>query len=304
MATLYTNPIWQDTYYRTAAASARYRITMDGTTVFSGKAVRYPGAERLQINLNKVCRNYLESDIASIIEGYNPGTEQLFRTDHLEGQKTFKLYVGDTNVADYRFFQDYSYTYNKATTGTSINVSNPINGHFVPEMLRLRTIRNSNSNASTGSTVYTLGSTSDSEPYGYTKQVECADYALYYLNSYGGWDSFVIEGTGKRKDAFEAYTTDKVYDNTTPEFEYNKYVNEVKTSYELNTGYLTDVQSANLAKNLIGSVKVYLHILREGRIVPVVIDDKNVTYQTYQANGRKMCQYKIQVTESQSKLRK
>ena len=298
MPTLYTNPIWKDTYYTSSAASARYRILMDGETIFSGKAVKYPDADNLEINLNKVCRNYLETDILSLVTSLPTNNSTIQNPD---AQKTFNLYVGDTNVADYRFYQDWSYNTRKNVTGTSINVSEPINGHFVPGMLKLRTYRNSTSSSST---VSTTGNTGASSGLGYTTQVKCAQYALYYLNSYGGWDSFVIEGTVKKKDAFDTFTTDRVYKNTTREFEYNKYVNEIKTSYELNTGYLTDEQSENLAKNLIGSVRVYLHDIPGGKVMPVVIDDKNVTYQTYQRNGRKMCQYKINVTESQSKLRK
>ena len=298
MPTLYTNPIWKDTYYTSSAASARYRILMDGETVFSGKAVKYPDADSLEINLNKVCRNYLETDILSLVTSLPTSNTTL---QHQDAQKTFNLYVGDVNVADYRFYQDWSYNTRKNVTGSSINVSEPINGHFVPGMLKLRTYRTSTASSST---VSTTGNTNASSGLGYTTQVKCAQYALYYLNSYGGWDSFVIEGTAKRKDAFDTFTTDRVYKNTTREFEYNKYVNEIKTSYELNTGYLTDEQGENLAKNLVGSVRVYLHDIPGGKVMPVVVDDKNVTYQTYQTNGRKMVQYRINVTESQSKLRK
>lgn len=301
MATLTTSPIWKNTYYNTTADTANYRILLDGAPIFAGKAFKYPNAERLEINIDKICRNYLESDITTLLGNFNPATTQLLREDHYQTQRTFNLYVGSTNVADYRFYQDYSYTQDKANTGSSINVSNPINGHYVPGMIKLRTTRTSTSSSSA---VYTLGSTSESESYGYTHQVRCAPYALYYLNSYGGWDSFLIEGSAVKKDAYTPYQTDRVYKNTTVQFELNKYVQEIKTTYELNTGYLTDEQAANLAKNLLGSVKVYLHNIEEGWIKPVIISDNNATYQTYQTNGRKMCQYKINVTESQSKIRK
>ena len=168
-------------------------------------------------------------------------------------------------------------------------------------MLKLRTTRVSTSSSSSVSTVGNAGSSSGQ---GYTTQVKCCQYALYYLNSYGGWDSFLIEGTAKKKDAYNTFQTDKVYDNNLPEFEADRYVNEVTTSYELNTHLLTDEESANLSKNLLGSVKVYLHDIPGGKVYPVLIDNKDTTYQTYQTNGRKLCQYKIQVTESQSKLRK
>lgn len=293
MATI-TAPIWKDTYYTTTAASVNYSIKLAGETIFTGKAVRYPGADDMDININKICRNYLESDIATLLESMpSSNTNQ----DHPYSERTFSFYTGSTKVNDYVFYQDYSYTNDKPTTGSSIVVSNPINGHFVPGMLKVRTYRGNSS-------VYSTGSASSSTGLGYTTRVKCVPYVLYYLNSYGGWDAFAIEGTGIKKDAYTTYKTDQSYNNTTLQFETNKYVQEIKTSYELNTGLLSDEQAANLAKNLLGSIKVYLQNIDEGWIKPVIITDSNATYQTYQTNGRKMCQYKINVQESQSKIRK
>ena len=292
-----TEPIWKDTYYTTTAETANYKLFLDGEQIFAGKAVRYPNADEMDININKICRNYLECDIRGLLETMpSSNTDQ----DHPNAQRTFELYVDDTKVNDYVFYQDYSYNNDKPVTGSSINVSNPINGHFVQGMLKVRTTRTS----TTSTTYYTTGSASSSTGLGYTTRVKCVPYVLYYLNSYGGWDAFAIEGTGIKKDAYTTYKTDQSYKNTTLDFETNKYVQEIKTNYELNTGLLTDEQSANLAKNLLGSIKVYLQNIEEGWIKPVIITDSNVTYQTYQTNGRKMCQYKINVQESQSKIRK
>lgn len=179
--------------------------------------------------------------------------------------------------------------------GTSI--SHPVNGHFVPGMLKLRTTIEDGK-------VYTTGNASLYPGLGYYKQVKCAPYILYYLNSYGGWDAFVIEGTVIKRDSITSYMTDRSYKNTTLQFETNKYTNEIKTSYELNTGLLSDEESANVAKNLVGSLKVYMHNLQEGWIKPVIITDSSVTYQTYETNGKKLSQYRINITLSQSKLRK
>ena len=293
MATI-TAPIWKDTYYTTTADTVNYSIMLDGETIFTGKGVKYPGADDMQLNINKICRNYLECDIAALLTTMPSSNTNL---DHPNAQRTFNFYTGSTKVNDYVFYQDYSYTDDKPTTGSSIVVSNPINGHFVSGMLKVRTYRGTSS-------YYTTGSASSSTGLGYTTRVKCVPYVLYYLNSYGGWDAFAIEGTGIKKDAYTTYKTDQSYNNTTLQFETNKYVQEIKTSYELNTGLLSDEQSANLAKNLLGSIKVYLQNIDEGWIKPVIITDSNATYQTYQTNGRKLCQYKINVQMSQSKIRK
>lgn len=296
MATI-TAPIWKDTYYTTTAASVNYSIRLDGETIFTGKAVRYPDADDMDININKICRNYLESDLAKPLENMPTATTNY---GHANAQRKFELYINNTKVNDYVFYLDYSYNNDKPVTGTNITVSNPINGHFVPGMLKVKTARHSASFPGYNTTA----SASSSTGLGYTTIVKCVPYVLYYLNSYGGWDAFAIEGTGIKKDAYTTYKTDQSFNNTTLQFETNKYVQEIKTSYELNTGLLTDEQSANLAKNLLGSIKVYLQNIDEGWIKPVIITDSNVTYQTYQTNGRKLCQYKINVQESQTKIRK
>lgn len=133
---------------------------------------------------------------------------------------------------------------------------------------------------------------------------KCLDYVLYYVNARGGWDQFVIQGAVKKRDNIKVYSTDRPRNNTTLEFEQMRNVTEIQTIYELNTHFLSDEQSEKLAKHLLGSNLVYLHCLKDGSIRPVTIQDKDITYQTYQTNGNKLAQYKITVAESQIKHRK
>lgn len=303
MPSLITRPIWQDTYYSSTADTLVYRIELEGETIYTGKAIKYPEAENVRININKVCRNYLESDIAEELEIMPDIRESV---NNRYSQRRFNLFVDNVNVMDYQFYQDYSYGWEHNSLGVNV-VSKPITGHYAPGMLRMQTTRTSSS-TSGASSVYTecdAGEIADVDDYlGYTTEVKCATYALYYLNSYGGWDAFLIEGTGTKQDDYTTYTTDRVADSASMEFELNKYVTEINTTYQLNTHYLTDEQSENLAKNLMGSIKVYLHNIGEGWVKPVIITDSKVTYQTYQTNGRKLSQYRITVKESRTKIRR
>ena len=294
------SPIWKDTNYITNSPSAVYEIKLDGGTIYTGKAVRYPDAEYLKININKVCRNYLFSDIDDLL---NELPVNITRQYHYNEQRTFNLFVDGDSAEDYTFYQDYSYDTTKPVTGTTI-VSAPINGHYTEGMMRLRTTRITSNSPVVYTEGYVGNPSQADEYYGYNVPVKCTPYVLYYLNSYGGWDAFVIEGNVVKKESISSYSTDAPFDNTTIEFETSKYVNEIKTSYELNTSYLTDEESENLAKNLIGSLRVYLHNIAEGWVKPVIITDNNVTYQNYTNNGRKLASYKINVTESQSKIRR
>lgn len=130
------------------------------------------------------------------------------------------------------------------------------------------------------------------------------DYALYYLNSYGGWDSFLIEGNVTRTDNATNYTYDSYVNNATIGFETNKYAVHISPSYTCYTSWLNDEQAANFAKNLLTTTQAYLHNLNSGEIIPVTVDATSASYKTYKNNGKKLVNYSFTVTESQSKLRR
>ena len=277
-------PVYKDTYYTSTQASLEYSIEYNGDTIFAGKAYKMPGQSSMKININKVCQNYLHQDISTLFTG---ATSE--RNYYAIGDFTLKNSTGGT-IETYKFLYCYDYSFDwTGRTGTTL--SQPICDTYLPGMMVLTTTVNSSRNVYTNRT----------SP---TKTVGCGKYGLYYVNARGGWDAFAIQGTGVKTDDITQYTTDKSFDNTTREFEANRYMSEIKTKYTLNTHYLTDEQSENIAKNLFSSNLVYLHNLEDGTIKPVIITDTSVSYQTYQTNGKKMAQYKINVTESQSKLRR
>lgn len=274
-------PVWKDTYYTSGDEVLNYTIEYGGEVIFSGKAQRMPN-DILRININRVCQNYLRQNIATLFGSASSETNP-------NAIGTFYLKSGTTTLETYMFLYCYDYDFDwTGRTGTTL--SNPICNDYAAGMRVLSTRINSSRNVVT--TALDANGT------------VCADYGLYYVNARGGWDAFAIQGTGLKKESITQYTTDRSFNNTTREFEANRYMSEIKTSYELNTHYLSDEQSANLAKNLISSNLVYLHNLKDGTIKPVIITDNSVSYQTYQTNGKRLSQYKINVTESQSKLRR
>lgn len=281
-----TAPIYKDTFYTTADRTLVYTIKVDGEQIFSGKAYRMPNAETLKININKICQNYLSNDIQELLE--DPA---VVLSVNEEALKIFELYDEEENLLEtYQFL--YCWDYDFDWNGGNAELSNPINGHYAAGMLKMKTYKDN------------TGVYNDERTGTYPTLIKCCDYALIYLNARGGWDCFAIEGTTKKTDNITQYTTDMSYDNTKLDFENNRYISEVVTSYEFNTGYLNDEQAANLAKNLLGSNKVYIHNLKTNKIIPAIITDNSASYQTYKTNGAKMCSYTIKVKESQSKIRK
>lgn len=128
----------------------------------------------------------------------------------------------------------------------------------------------------------------------------CGDAALYYLNSRGGYDAFLIEGKVARTDKYAQQDYFKSYDNTTIEFGRTRFITEVTPSWELHTGWLKDDQAATLAKNLFPSTRVWIHTLEDDKTYPVVIVDTAAEYKKQKNNGDKLVSYTIKVEGSQT----
>lgn len=131
----------------------------------------------------------------------------------------------------------------------------------------------------------------------------CGDAALYYLSSRGSWEAFLLEGTIKRTDKFTQQDYYKAYDNTTIEFGRKRFLTEIKRTWELNTGWLSDDEAARLAEDLLPSTQVYLHILDKDEMLPVVITDTQAEHKTYETQNYQLVSYKINVEASQTASR-
>lgn len=128
----------------------------------------------------------------------------------------------------------------------------------------------------------------------------CGDGALYYLNSRGGYDAFLIEGQCVRTDKFTQSDLYKAFDNTVVnDFGRNRFLTEITPTWKLVTGWLTDEESERLANNLFPSVQVWFHNLLDDTIHPVVITDTQVKHKTYSNEGNQLVAYEINIEYSQ-----
>ena len=282
---------WEDVILQRTESVFDYRIYNRTNLIFQGRAYKRPNADTNDIKLNKIFENYLSNSINDLLNSGEP------EDTGVDASKVFQIKKLDTDgtetlIDEYTILYDWSYDFR--FRGENTDLSRPINGRYVAGMYKMDTTVNGQSGTVTNS--LTEGN--------YNVLADCGEYALYYLNSYGGWDALLIDGTVLKKSTIKQYTTDRNINNSRIEFEQTKYINEIQDAYEINTGFLTDEQAANLSKNLIPSREVYLHIISDNKIIPVLITDNSVTYQTYQTNNLQMPQYKINVKESQIKLRK
>lgn len=270
------SPIWKDVSYTSSTTPLKYSIYIDNMEIFNGIAYARPNTDYVVFNINKICQNWLGSvlpDIRTYTGTYTH--ENAFRTFVLKDES------GNT-LETYKFLYDWSY--DDYFTGQTCSLNRDINGKNAYGQVMFQT--NFNTSAVTTTVTRAAGNT-------------CGEYALYYLNRYGGWDSFLIEGNVVKKDSYEKYYTNKSFNNTSLDFERKVYNNQITTSYELITGWLTDAQSNNLAFNLLPSNAAYLHDLVKDEIKPIVITNSETEYKKYR-NGKKLCNYKITVENSQS----
>lgn len=286
--------IWKDTYYTSDSDVLAYYIkTEDDKVIFAGKAYRMPSDNTVKIKINSICSNYLNNDLGPLLKANESNNTTVALAD--DALRIFYLYKADDNtlLESYKFLYDWSYDFNFKSNVIPI-LSRPINKRKAANMYSVYTSYRSDkvTNTLAGSLYEVVPSCN-------------AEFGMYYLNSYGGWDAFLFEGKTIKKDTIKQYNADRSFDNSSSiNFEKYRYVSEITTSYELHTGWLNDVQSANFSKNLISSNRVYLHDLKTNKIFAAVITDSNVVYQTIRNNNGRMAAYTVNVEVSQNKLRK
>ena len=134
----------------------------------------------------------------------------------------------------------------------------------------------------------------------------CATHCLYYSNAYGGWDSLCINGNTKKTDNINGYTytkkTDIVLNPRT--FQTKKYLNEIKSNWVLNTGWLTDDEASRMY-HLLESTDVFLQDLNNPDVlIPINITNTQCEYKTFTNNGKKKINYVIEAQEANLKIRR
>ena len=131
-----------------------------------------------------------------------------------------------------------------------------------------------------------------------------ARYSLYYINAYGGVDVLPCKGkSSMKKDNITRYNYSRTFRNNTLEFENTNYLSEIKTTWQLHTGYMVDTQSEKM-HHLVESTCVFLYDALEQTYTPVVMTDKTLEYKTFHNQGRTFYDYTINIEESQSKERR
>lgn len=299
-------PIWKDTYYTTTAYTLDYYIRVaSGSTIFSGRAYKYPDSENLEIKVNDICSSYLDSKLSpnffNMINGYGS-------TGHSSipnALKTFELCdSADTVLSRFEFYNDWSYdkSFQLTTSGTSLGTN--ITDAFTSGMIKLHTVYEP-IGGGTDICINWAYLQGDNPNYMYSRTV-CSDYAIYYCNSYGGWFSYVPEGKIVESKDMEFFNYKKSGNNTKygeGNREEVRFQTNYKPNWEVNTSWLTDAESKNLYNNLLSSNYIYLHNIKDNKIYPVHIVDTSVTKKTFEGE-RTLINYTINFESDNTLIRK
>lgn len=273
----YTGSIWKDINYTASTSPLNYYITDNSGEIFRGKAVMKPTENYVEINVNKICENYVSTEMA-----YN--SDNVTATTHSNAIKTFSLYnSGGTLLNTYTFLNSWDYKWN--WTGGNATLTERIIQDTIPGQYVLSTSI-SGSTVSTTRTQVNSGSLSG-----------C--YVLYYLNRKGGWCDLPITGKVTKKDNYQRLNIETFFNNNNkPEYEKKPYRNNIRTSYVLRTGWLTDEQSEKVAYDVLSSNNIYLHDMHDGKDYSAYITDTAVEYKTFKQ--KQMVNYTINIDISQT----
>lgn len=336
-------PIWKDKFVTLGAAEAvQYRITLadTGEVIYSGKAYRRPGETNAVARVNDVCADWLENVLPNLsqAEFTQLSLPVSFNVQTLSGSSwTTRESVQFLN--DW----SYDYGYDPAVMGMSFPVNGLIDSRMPLVWTGLNvsqvtmTIRYGNGttaqvivpvaisddfnadfnddfsqsvrSAGSGTAVFLLDDWDDVESVTigsstFKVVTDCAKYALYYVNAYGGWDCLCILGNSVEADELKRYTMEVDYDNRDIRNRgIRNYVNEVTKGFTLHTGWLLDDQGERM-HHLINSTNVYLYDIANGEMIPVIVTDNTCEYRTYKNQGNRLVDYTIRVEVAQHRERR
>lgn len=316
-------PIWKDKIFTIPVTSVLFRIYDwdNSIALYQGVANAKPGETSCKIRVNDICADYLVNELPTLMDrAFTALPVKRFGLQTKSGNSSWSPFE------DVTFYNDWSYDY--GFTGNDL--SDPINGRIDGRMFVLFSGKDMTSLSAsfhrTTGTSSTRSVTLPSTPADGTGAFKanaianvdritiksrvyrvvgsCYKYALYYVNAYGGWDQFLLEGNDLEADDDNRYIREIEYDNNLiVNRGTDNYVNEVKKSWTLHSGLLTDDQASRM-HHLINSPLVFLCDIPTGDMIPVIMKTNTCEYKTLKNQGRRMAEYTLEVELAQNRIRR
>lgn len=338
------HPIWRDTFITLGTGEyVDYRVKIQSTSevIYQGRAFRKPGESTISIRINDICADFYKIlsampqaqfsqytiPVTFVVETksggswISRGTEQFFNDwsyndSYVEAEEGMAFPInGHFDIRMPLVFTtgtpgsiSASVRYKNGTT-QSVTLSPSISPYYpYTDDDFARAIRASGAGCALFYPQWQWGNQVDKitikGQVAYQAVTDCARYALYYLNAYGGWDAFLIEGNDLEADSYNRFTREMEYDNRYPVNRgKGNYVTEVTKGFTFHTGLLTQGQGLRM-HHLIGSTDVFLYDISNGIMLPVTIPMSTCEYKTFKNQGNQLVNYTIQVEVAQNRLRR
>ena len=330
-------PIWKDylTQLAATAPSGGFAYTIyhsdgvgSGSTVFAGTAYARPGQTALKVRINDVVAgllrrgftpagetdipyaevrvndsddNVLDTETFSADWSYDPGFDYL--TDDLNipvldtllpGQLvpltkkdagTYTAVITEVNgivLYDPDFNKDFDADFNSASQhGEDVEIATD----FGTGWLDLRDYPGA-IQVVIGGRTYRVGG-------------GCDQFALYYVNAYGGWDTMPVRAKVSEQDALTRHNLQVDYNNASSARGTKTVAIELAHKYTLRTGYMNEAESLKM-HNLLNSPHVWLHDVIANRFYPLTLTNTATEYK----KGGRLYRYDIEAQLAQERIRR
>ena len=335
-------PIWKDYLVDFGVhADTEFRIveSVTNSIIYQGHAYRRPGETHLYVKVNDICADWIAHTLPTLAQAYlTPANLPVtFYIDDV----TWGYNVATVQFyGDWSYDEDFDYTVDGLghpingridsrqwipftaigvnditmvitfTDGTTQTVTVPLaiqadynadyNADFAISLI----------STGSGTAFFDLSQWTDVDYITlngtavYKVVTDCAAYALYYINAYGGWDTFLVEGNAQISDALKHNDVAVEYDNSHGEARgVRDFVVELDRDFVFHTGYLYDSESLRM-HHLLNSPDVYLWDFAAQKMVPLVLTGTATPYKTFNSNGRKMVDYTIQARLAKQMVRR
>ena len=334
-------PIWKDHYVTLGNGDYYdYELRLDtaaGARIFSGRAYKRPGDADVTVRINDIVADYLAqalpnlapagftsfalaATVLTITGGITKDTTTFFNDWSYDTDfNPATMPLADPVLAELDPRQHLIFSTLPASSLTAtLHYADGTTGTVVIQIARSADFNNDfnadfslqETSASGGAAVLDLSQFDGLVAVtigGMTYRVSdgpCHEWAVYYVNAYGGWDSLLLGGTTVRRDALVRHTTLQDYDNRDATARGRKdYAIEVTPAWTLRTDLLTDDQSSRM-HHLLNSPEVYLSELATGKVWPVVLTDGGADRQTFKSNGHRPNQYTFNAELAQERYRR
>lgn len=327
---VYIGQIWKDVEFDFGnMPSVAYTVWYGDELIFSGKSWKRPNSSNNKIMINKICQNYMIQQFLDLNSVAWEISNKDFTLRDADGVRVYSTYrfINDWSYSDdfkagllshpilnrQRAVRGQMFPFSLFGAGEQVKVEYGVNykdgyvdkyGNPIEDWYSTEYITNG------VSTDFFRVAYRDAEYIEkvwigddvYTVEEPCViPYVMYYLNPWGGFDWFPILGKVSMTDNLTHYQMQKNYLNTSIDFCKVRYLSEIDKTYQLNTGWLKQEESDRMWYLLQSNV-VYLHDIKAGKIMPVLITDTTQEHKQKTPNN-KIINYTFNVQLSQQRER-